>query len=376
VATLRLQPAGTEAGDHGGEVFACAFSPDSAFVLAGGWDGQLRLWEADGGAQVAALRVSDKPVSACAVSPDGKQWLSGSLDGLLAHWDATTRQRVSAFVPNGRPLSAIVFTGDGRTLATASWDGNLTLWPTAQDREANRPLAGHTDIVAGCRFTPCGRLLVSWSYDRTVRIWETARARAVATLTGHPDRVLAGAVSPDGQWAATGSRDGLVQLWDLAGQAAAGSIQLRAEVRGCFFLLDGQTLGVADAQGRLSLHAVPDLAERAEMLTHLPVQCARIAPAGNLVALGCDSGQIRFVRVDGFDDAPLPVTARQKTRRTATALQRLFGRSSVSYAYSSTCPACRQAVELPDGNKERTSPCPYCGRPLRVSSVVPEAVPG
>jgi WD40 repeat protein len=375
VATLRLQPAASETGNHGGEVFACAFTPDSAFVLSGGWDGQLRLWEVEGGSQVAALRASDKPVSACAVTPDGKQWLSGSLDGLLAHWDTTTRQRVSAFVPNGRPLSAIVYTNDGRTLATASWDGNVSLWGATRDRDGGRMLTGHTDIVSGCRFTPCGQQLVSWSYDRTVRVWDATRAREVATLTGHGDRILAGAVSPDGKWAVTGDREGRLQLWDLPAQAAAGSLKLPAEVRGCFFLLDGQTLGVADAQGRLTLHAVPDLSERAELFTHVPVQCVKLAPSGDRVALGCDTGHVRLVGLDGFDDAPLPVTARQKTRRTATTLQRLFGRSSVTYAYSSTCPACRQVVELPGGDKDRTSPCPYCGRPLRVSSVVPEAVP-
>jgi WD40 repeat protein len=372
VATLRLQAAAAEAGNHGGEVFACTFSPDGSFVLSGGWDGHLRLWEAEGGAQVAALRVSPKPVSACAVSPDARQWLSGSLDGILAHWDATTRHRLSVFVPNGRPLSALVYSSDGRLLAGASWDGNLALWSAGSDRDGGRPLAGHTDIVSGCRFTPCGQKLVSWSYDGTVRIWETATARPVVTLNGHTDRILAGAVSPDGRWAATGGRDKLLKLWDLQEQTLAGSLALPAEVRGCFFLLDGQTLGAVDTSGRLTLHAVPDLTERAQLLTHVPVQCAQMASTGDRIALGCDTGHVRLVRIEGFDEAPLPVTARQKLRRTATTFQRLFGRSTVTYAYASTCPACRQAVELPDGNRERTSPCPHCHRPLRVSSVLLE----
>ncbi len=64
---LRLIKAGAEAGTHGGEVFSVAFAAEAGLVLSGGWDGHLRLWEADGGTPVTALHVAAKAVSACAV---------------------------------------------------------------------------------------------------------------------------------------------------------------------------------------------------------------------------------------------------------------------------------------------------------------------
>src|SRR5262249_60033224 len=127
----------------------------------------------------------------------------------------------------------------------------------------------------------------------------------------------AGTVSPDGRWAVTGGRDRALKVWDLKARTLAATRLLKAEVRGCFFLLDGEWLVAVDAHGRLTLHTVPDLEEKAELIGRLPVLCAQLAPSGSLIALGCETGQVRLVAVDGFDSMPLSVTATETTRRTS-----------------------------------------------------------
>jgi WD40 repeat protein len=361
-------------GGHGGEVLACSFTPDSAFVLSGGWDGHLRLWDAQQAAQVSALPVSKKPVSACAVAPDGKQWLSGSSEGLLGYWDVLTLQSRLVFLAHPRPISAIVLTTDGKTVATASWDCNVILWQFGRERDG-RTLSGHTDSVNGCRFTPDGQTLVSWSNDTSVRLWDVPRARLTTQLAGHTDQVKAGAVAPDGRWAATGGNDGILNLWDLAARRQATALKLGQELRGCWFLRDAQALVVADARGRLTLHAVPGLEQRGELTTHLPVQCGDLSPSGAQLALGSADGHVHLVSIDGFDSSPLVVLARETTRRSQTMLQRLFGKSQVHYVYSSTCPVCHAEIELPAADAAQPVPCPNCRRQLRVA-VVTRAAPG
>lgn len=370
VPTLRLVAAGTGANGHSGEVCACAYTPDGAFVLSGGWDGHLRLWEATTGAPVTAFRAGEKPISACAVSPDGKQWVTGSMDGLLSTWDSVTQRRLSIFLAHTRPISAIVHSADGEALATASWDRNVILWNQGRERDG-KPLTGHGDIVAGCQFTPDGRQLVSWSHDKTVRVWDVARGRLVTTLASHDDRVTVAAVSPDGHWAASGSRDGVLKLWDLRKEREVGSATLSAEMRACFFLPDGASLVTVNARGRLVIHTTPDLEERTECVSRVPLQCAQLAPSGQQIALGGDDGRVRFASVDGLEGVPLLATATPTPRRTATGLQRLFGRGTTTEAYSCTCPACRQAFELPGTPPGRATPCPHCNRQLRFSAPLP-----
>jgi WD40 repeat protein len=348
-------------------VFCCAFTQDGSYVVSGGWDGNLLLWESASGVQAAAFQASHKPISACATSPDGKCLVSGCLEGFLIRWDAATHERVSKMLAHSRPISAITYAADGNLLATASWDRNLVLWNLSREREG-QTLSGHGDIVAGCRFTLDSRTLLSWSYDGTLGLWDVARAQRVAQFTSHGDRVTAGAVSPDGIRAASGSRDQTLKLWDLQSNQETASCQLGAEVKACSFLLDGESLVAVDASGLITVHSLPGLEVRGELATRLPVQCAELAPSGECIALGCENGHVRLVALEGFESAPLFVTATRMSKRTATPLQRLFGKHRLIHAFRCTCPICRRAIELPAADSSRTLPCPGCSRQLRIAA--------
>jgi WD40 repeat protein len=367
--TLQRAPGEPPPDGHKGEVSACCFTPDGRSVLSGGWDGHLRLWDTGARAPVTALRVGAKPVSACAVSPDGTQWLAGNLDGLLSRWDPLTQKLHSTFLAHPRPLAAIVFGPDGH-LATASWDASLVLWGASYEREG-RTLRGHTDIVAGCQFTPDGKGLLSWSHDGTARLWDVARGALQKTFAGHADRIHCGAVSPDGAWAGSASRDGQVRLWDLQSGREAASLILDGDVRGCHFLPHGGVLATVEADGHVRLHTVPELEGEAELGTGLTVECSAVAPDGGLIALGAGDGRVHLVQVQGYESAPLYVSAIRSTRQTATALGRLLGRTRTVAVYDCVCPTCRRPAELPHADPGRPASCPHCGRSLRVRPALP-----
>jgi WD40 repeat protein len=366
---------GPEAGGNGGELFSVAFASEGDLILSGGWDGHLRLWEVNSGAQVTALQAAPKAISACAVSPDGKQWLAGAMDGLLSCWDPATHRQLSSVLAHTRPISTIVFSPDGQELLTASWDCGIGLWDRVGERD-RRSLIGHEDIVAGCRFTPDGTQILSWSHDGTVRLWDLARGQVARTLSGHTDRVTAGAVSPDGQWVATGARDRVLTLWQLAAGRPERSVTLGGEVRACFFLPDGLSLVSIDEHGRLVLHAVPGLQQRQELPTRRKVQCADLAPDGRAIALGCEDGGVACIAVDGLDASALLVTPTETTRETQSGWQKLFGGRRVTQAYACTCPICRHAFELPPGALGQPASCPGCRRALRLSPVARPAAAG
>jgi len=366
--TLRLQEPGPGPAIQG-ELLTCAYMPDGAFVVSGGWDGYLRLWEANQGNHVAAFRTGDKPVAACAVSNDGKQILSGGLDGLLAFWDALTHVRSLVWLAHTRPISSISYTPDGKSLLTSAWDGTIVYWKSIKDRDG-KTLAGHKDIVAGCRVVPDGASLVSWSHDGTVRHWDHERQTLKSEFRGHGDRVLAGDVSPDGRWCASGARNGSLKLWDLQAGKVAATTLLAGELRCVLFLLDGETLIAGDVRGNLSVHTLPNLEKVADLATGAPVQAGDLAPAGAQLTLACSDGRVRIVTIDGLADRPLLVTAHQTTERKKAGLKRLLGgRSRLVYNYRMVCPACRNSFGVPSGETGQEMSCPGCGRRLRIGSV-------
>jgi WD40 repeat protein len=363
--TLRLAPGGLAAG-HEGEVTCCEYTPDGQFLLSGGWDGHLRLWETSSGGQLSSLRVGPKAISACAVAPDAKAWWAGSMEGTLGAWDAVTHQAKFSALAHIRPISAIRFSPDGDQVATASWDRQVALRPVA-DEGPTRVLSGHADIVAGCRFLPDGKQVVSWSHDTTLRLWDVEFLRCVHTFQGHTDRIVAAAVSPDGRWVLSAARNGVVQLWDVEQRCAAAAVRL-GEPRGCFFLPDGETAVVVDAAGWLLAFTTPGMDVQAELGSGTRTQAADLAPSGDQLALGGDDGRVSFVDVLGLDEAPLVVNPTQALKEKHSVLGRFFGKTRVQPTYQYSCPLCQHTVEC-EALPERPFSCRNCGRSLRLGRV-------
>ncbi|MGL4554960.1 MAG: WD40 repeat domain-containing protein [Gemmataceae bacterium] len=349
---------------HDGEVYSCSYSPDGAYLLSAGWDGLLRLWDASTGGTLSSLAASPRPLSACAYSGDGKQWLSGSMEGLLCTWDSVSHQMIGSFVAHTRPISGLSYSPDGRLLATASWDRQVAVRNAEIPRES-RTFGTHHDIVSGCRFGADGSQLFSWSHDSTIKVWDVASGREAATFAGHSDRVTTLAISPDGRMALSGGRDATVRMWDLEQMAELATVNIGAEVRACFFLLDGESVIIADAVGRLFLMTAPAFQVRAQIQTPFRAMSGALSPNGLQIALGSEEGIVHFLDIEGQDEASFVVTATQSLKEESTVFGMLFGGTRTTRKYTYTCPSCRQVVEsvtLPPG----PVPCPRCHRQLRI----------
>ena len=190
-------------------------------------------------------------------------------------------------------------------------------------------------------------------------------ARSLAERTGGPLHAVIVGNRPDGTVDQLGSY-GVTEVHHATGDAVSEGLlepperaSTRAGFQNTLSAYGGASWAAAvqavavDAGGHLTLHSLPELEVQADLQTDLLVQCAALAPSGDRIALGCSDGAVRLVAIEGFDAAPILVTATRTSKRTATRLQRLLGRSRVTHAYRCTCPSCRQSFELADDAVEQ-----------------------
>ncbi|HLN26446.1 MAG TPA: hypothetical protein VK395_01735 [Gemmataceae bacterium] len=79
-------------------VSAVTFAPSGSLVASAGYDGKVRLWNAQNGLEVSCFEYPYAKATALEFSPDGRYLASGYADGVLMVWPTSVRVR------NGRIL--------------------------------------------------------------------------------------------------------------------------------------------------------------------------------------------------------------------------------------------------------------------------------
>jgi WD40 repeat protein/beta-lactamase regulating signal transducer with metallopeptidase domain len=235
---------------HSEDLRAHAFSPDGAILATGHSGGNVLLWDARDGRELAVLKGHRHAVKAIAFAPDSRALATLDAERAVKLWSLEVRRLTAAATLKPGPqfcLDSLAYAPDGATLAVADGPvqaaGGVTLWDLAT-RRPRVALEGHERGVAAVAFSANGATLASADWSGIVRLWDAATGTPRDAFEG-PQRVSRLVFSADGSMLAAVGQNRSVTLWHLESGSELGRFSgPGSRVLGLAFSRDGRHLAI------------------------------------------------------------------------------------------------------------------------------------
>ena len=205
-------------GAHTKAIYFVLFSPDGRWLVSGGDDRHVCVWDVSpgsvSGAPHTVLRGHRHRLQAAAFHPDSVRLGTAAQDCTARIWRVDTGDELLVLRGHEGWVYDIAFSPDGTLVLTASEDGTVKVWD-AGGGTTLLSLSGHEGTVCSVCFSPCGGFFASAGEDMTVRMWRTVDGACVVVFEEHEGKVSKVAFSPDGRTLCSGAFDGTVFIRPL-----------------------------------------------------------------------------------------------------------------------------------------------------------------
>jgi uncharacterized protein with WD repeat len=275
---------------HSAPVRCVAISPDGQFLVSGGDDRIVKVWNINEGEEIYTLIGHSGSVTSVAISPDGETLASGSADRTIKLWNLQTGQEIKTLSGDSHSVTCISFhPKKNSVLFSASIDTTIKVW-NFETAQITHTYARHTNGVTCLAVHPNGKILASGSHDCTVIVWSNH------TLVGHSAPVLCVTISPDGQTLVSGSQDKEIKVWNLNnGELLRTLTGHSAPVLSLVMSPDGQTLVSGGEDKTIKIWNL-ETGEEIKTLAHnlASVTSLAISFDGQLLASGSEDFSIKL----------------------------------------------------------------------------------
>ena len=228
---------------HDGYIGSVKFIEQGAKVLSAGGDGEVKLWDAERGQEIATMyghQADAGSISFPAATKSEQVFCTGSVDKTVKMWDLRQRGCVMTFEAEGEINCVSMFPDGNAVVAGCETCNRSTVeGTTKEDWEDSTGAATFFDIRSGAtiskftrrkqrctnvQWSRSGRILFISYEDGHVGMWDPwtqggIKHKIPAHVSPNPKEsvVSALAMSPDGAVLATGGFDSLIKIWGAGG---------------------------------------------------------------------------------------------------------------------------------------------------------------
>ncbi len=241
-----------------------AFSADGNWIVTGGDDNLLHLWNGETAGAGEVIEGHASPIAAVAFSDTGLLVSVAKQPTAMIH-EIGVDWKLERMI--GSPDSpeklvdrviAVAFSPDGKLIATGggepSRSGELKIWNADTGDLVLTLKDAHSDTIYSIEFSPDGQHVASCGADRFVKVFEVNGGKFVRSFEGHTHHVLGVTWRADGRMLVSSGADNVVKVWDTRTGDQVRTIQgFGKEVTSVHFAGEGDAVLVSSGDQRVRL---------------------------------------------------------------------------------------------------------------------------
>jgi hypothetical protein len=167
---------------HGYPVHGVTVSADGKYLASVAGDenritrpGEVKLWNAESGELIADLVDHERAAFTATFSKDGKYLLTGGLDEKVNVYEVATQKALGFYAGQARPVNSVILIDNGAVAISggggrAKGKNDVSIWLRESGDEIGR-IEAHEDKINSVSLHPDGKTLAVGSSDETLSVW-------------------------------------------------------------------------------------------------------------------------------------------------------------------------------------------------------------
>lgn len=201
---------------HFESVTALCVSHNNRFLLTGGSQGEVRLWELRSRELISHLKEHTGVVKSLALFDDDATALSTSRDRCCLRWDLRQERRTFCNMQRMGGINAVCLSKDESNILTVGQEHTLTYWGVGQEDAIHKVLLNDDFDEGRCLGrSNDGTLVATGGTEGVVRLFGYDSGAQCASSIGHSGCINGLAFSGDDKQVVTGGEDGCLFIWNI-----------------------------------------------------------------------------------------------------------------------------------------------------------------
>eukprot|EP01038_Epipyxis_sp_PR26KG_P004495 gene4495-6351_t len=208
---------------HQGGVSALTLSNNRRFILTGGPQGEVRLWELRSRDLISHLKEHKQIVNAIAVFDDDTKAVSASRDRCLLRWDLKNELRVHCHMQRMGGIYDLIISRDQTHIISVGQEKRITLWNNrTNDIVYQRLIDDENDEAKSITMSRDGKWIATGGSAGIVRLWEfqlneSPPLKLISESSGHSRGISSLSFSNDDKQIVSVGDDGAIFIWCFYG---------------------------------------------------------------------------------------------------------------------------------------------------------------